>query len=190
MSQSDRPLWTTGAIAQALHLPPASTRVWCSRKTKRGELLRLKRDLYVLPAVFDQFGEEKMLKLANLLQTPSYISCLSSLSFHQLTTQLPVSRIESMNPVRSRTYQIKDWLFRYYYCQPSYYFGFTRQQGLFVASPEKALLDALYLLCFGRYALDASALNLGKIDWPLLEKYSKKYPARTQKFIKKWRENR
>jgi hypothetical protein len=54
--------------------------------------------------------------------------------------------------------------FIYHKLQPVLYFGFTRQEGVFMAEPEKALLDAAYLDSIGRYPLDWSSLNMGALD--------------------------
>jgi hypothetical protein len=43
------------------------------------------------------------------------------------------------------------------------YQGFKKEKGFFIATPEKMLLDAIYLMSYGRYALDMSAIDPKKL---------------------------
>ena len=65
-----------------------------------------------------------------------------------------------------------------------YYGEFIKENGIFIATPEKALADALYLTAFGKYKLDFSALEYGKIDYPRLDQILSAYPEGTTKL---WR---
>lgn len=186
-SRDDSVMFTVGQIAQQRGLSLPSARVFCSRKVKSGKLLRLRRDLYTLPGRFARLEEKDLFALANLIQTPSYISFVTALSFYGLTTQLAPFIIESANPVRSKTYPVRSVTFRYLFCRSSLYFGFVRRDGVFIAEPEKALLDSLYFLSVGRYTLDRSALDLKNIRWSEIEKWLKKYPRRFREFYQKWR---
>lgn len=174
-------------MASLWGLAQASARVRASRDTKNGKLLRVKRDLYLLPETWQAMGEADFFRLANLIQTPSYVSLTTALSYQGLTTQVPSAVIESMNPVRSYEIPVQETRFRYYYCRSEFYFGFYREKDFFIAKPEKALLDALYLSSLGRYGLDASALDLKNINWKIFEGWAKKYSDRFRKFVKTWR---
>jgi hypothetical protein len=65
------------------------------------------------------------------------------------------------------------------------YFGFRKEKGVFIASPEKALLDAFYLMSYGRYALDISALDAEKLDRQMIKQLSSEFPLKTRKMLKK-----
>ncbi len=52
-------------------------------------------------------------------------------------------------------------------------------------TPEKALLDALYLMSYGRYALDMSAIDPKKVDENELMRLSKEFPVRTRDMLKR-----
>ncbi len=41
---------------------------------------------------------------------------------------------------------IKGSIFNYSRIRPNLYFGFVKKDGFFIAGPEKAFLDALYLM--------------------------------------------
>lgn len=183
----NRPYWTLHDFSETFKLLPPSARVFASRKVKSGELIRARRDLYLLPSAFEQFTERELFRLSNLLQTPSYISFATALSYHGLTTQVLPATIEAANPVRARTFRVQSVTFRYYYVKPDYYFGYHREDRVFIAEPEKALLDGLYLNALGRYTMDLSALDLKDLQWLRLENWLKKYPQRLRTYYKKWR---
>jgi len=63
--------------------------------------------------------------------------------------------------------------------------GFTRQQNFFIATPEKAFLDAVYLMSFGRYALDLSAIDDEKLNRKEIHRISQNYPPKTRKMLEK-----
>ena len=78
-------------------------------------------------------------------------------------------------------------MYQYTRISSSLYFGFEKQKGFFIATPEKAFLDAMYLASFGRYALDLASIDAGKLDRNKLKQMSKKFPLKTQTVSeKKW----
>ena len=60
--------------------------------------------------------------------------------------------------------------------------------GVFIALPEKALLDSFYLASLGQYSLDASALDLTKIKGEVLENLSLLFSPRVKKHMEMCRE--
>lgn len=183
----NRLLFTVEDLSHEFDLKIDSARVAVSRKAKSGELIRIRRNLYVLRDRWKRLQQEELFQIANVIQTPSYISFGSALSYFGITTQWIASGVESANPVRTRTFPVQGTLFRYLFCRPNFYFGYIKEKGFFIAEPEKALLDTLYFLSLGRYAIDRSALNLTPIQWKKLERWSKRYPFRFRQYLKEWR---
>jgi len=179
---------TLADFCEKRNLAPASARVQLSRMVKRGTLFRVRRNFYLTPQALNQVTEEGLFHLSNLIQTPSYISLLTALTYHGWSTQLGASLVEAMNPIRSKQYSVQEVTFHYHYCRPEFYFGYIKKEGFFIATPEKALLDVLYLTSLGRYAMDFTALEREKIDWPRLKACLKKYPLSVWKRLEKWRE--
>ena len=62
------------------------------------------------------------------------------------------------------------------------YKGFERMEGVFIALPEKALPDSLYLASLGRYSLDTSALDLTNVKREVLENLLLLFPSRVRTF--------
>lgn len=172
-------------IARTLEISPASARVSASRYVRLGVLLRLKRNTYLLRERWQTASREERFALANLGQTPSYISLLTALDYYEITTQVQRSLVESVAERRTREISLPGSVFRYTKISRELHFGFIRQQEFFIATPEKAFLDALYLMSFGRYALDLAAIDSGKFDRKELLRMSRNYPPQTRKLLQK-----
>jgi predicted transcriptional regulator of viral defense system len=172
-------------IARALKISPASARVSASRYVRLGLLMRLKRNIYVPKERWQTTSREERFTLANLGQTPSYISLMTALDYHEITTQVQRGIIESVAVKRTKEISLNGNVFRYTKVSRASYFGFIRQQQFFIATPEKALLDAIYLMSFGRYALDLSAIDDEKLNRKEIRRMSRNYPLQTRKVLEK-----
>jgi predicted transcriptional regulator of viral defense system len=170
-------------IARVLNISPESARVSASRYVRLGLLERLKRNTYVLRNRWQVASQEERFSLANIGQAPSYISLLTALDYHEITTQLQRGFIESVSAKRTRELSLGDVLFRYTKINRALYFGFIRRQGFFIATPEKAFMDALYLMSFGRYSLDLAAIDGEKFDRKEIAHLSRIFPPKTRKLL-------
>ena len=172
-------------IARVLGISEASSKVTASRYTKKGMLLRIKKNMYVLRERWIAAEKEEKFLLANLAQTPSYISLGTALDFYELTTQMQRNFFESVALKRTKRFNINGNIFRYTKIRNRLYDGFKKEKGFFIATPEKALLDAIYLMSYGRYALDISAIDPKKIDGNELMRLSNEFPVRTRDMLKR-----
>ena len=172
-------------IARVLGISEASARVTASRYAKKGLLLRIKKNMYVLRERWIAAGKEEKFVLANLAQTPSYISLATALDFYEVTTQMQRNFFESVALKRTKRINVNGNIFRYARITNRLYHGFKKEKGVFIATPEKALLDAIYLMSYGRYALDLSAIDPKKINGNELMRLSKEFPARTRDMLKR-----
>jgi len=172
-------------IARVLGISEASSRVTASRYAKKGLLLRIRKNMYVLRERWIAAEKEEKFLLANLAQTPSYISLATALYFYEVTTQIQRNFFESVALKRTKRIDINGNIFRYTRIRNRLYHGFKKEKGVFIATPEKALLDAIYLMSYGRYALDLSAIDLKKIDGNELMRLSKEFPVRTRDMLKR-----
>ena len=172
-------------IARVLGISEASSRVTASRYAKKGLLLRIRKNMYVLRERWIAADKEEKFLLANLAQTPSYISLATALDFYEITTQIQRNFFESVALKRTKRIDVNDNIFRYTRITNRLYHGFKKEKGFFIATPEKALLDAIYLMSYGRYALDLSAIDPKKIDGNELKRQSKEFPVRTRDMLKR-----
>lgn len=141
-------------LAEAFSLSPRTLRNQLSRWKKEGLLSELKRGLYVLGQTERQAPLSREVAAANIYQ-PSYISLESALSLYRLIPE-KVTAVTSVTTRKTRTFHNQAGTFIYHKLKTTLYFGFVAKRdenGLpyFIAEPEKALLDYLYL-------------NLGKIN--------------------------
>ena len=171
-------------LARTLGISTASARVTASRYVKMGLLVRIKRNLYVRSESWDTATKEDKFIIANLGETPSYISLMTALDYYGITTQMQRDFFESVAVQRTKTISVRGTVFRYSKISSDLYFGFEKKDGFFIATPEKALLDAVYLISYGRYALDLPSIDPEKINRLEIEKLSRSYPGRTQKLLR------
>ncbi|NOX38327.1 MAG: hypothetical protein GXO78_12415 [Calditrichaeota bacterium] len=170
-------------LARALGISPESARVAASRYVKSGFLIRLKRDLYVLADQWPYFSIEDKFRLANLVQSPSYISLMTALSYYQISTQMPQNFFESIALKRTKTVNVQGTVFRYQKIRPQLYFGFTKREFVFIAEPEKALLDAFYLMFRKRYTLDIASIDFSRFNPDKIQWMVQKFPRAVQKMV-------
>ncbi|MCK4377409.1 MAG: hypothetical protein KAV97_04260 [Actinomycetia bacterium] len=172
--------------AKILSISEDSARVLCTRYVKQKYLIRLKRNFYVFKERWDNIAPNQRLELANILQVPSYISLMTALSFYEYTTQVQQKFIESISLYRTFTKDIEGTVFNYSKIKKDLYFGFDKKNNVFIASPEKAFIDSLYLSYLGKYNLDLSSLNLEKLDRKSCENILKKYPPKFKIYYKRY----
>ncbi len=184
----EKPVFNAADIANVLSISIKSAQVTASRYVSRGLLIRLKRDLFILPQRLQNATEEEIFYIANLLQTPSYISLTTALSFYELTTQQTPNFIESIASKRTTMIEGKNFQFNYSIVKDEFYFGFERRENYFIATPEKAMADMIYLSSQGNYnadfeAVDFNGFNKSEIEM-ILKKSSKAAQNLWQKLIK------
>ena len=173
-------------IARVFGISLASARVTASRYVRQGLLLRMKKNLYVRREVWNAAGSEDKFLLANLGQVPSYISLMTALEYYEITTQVQRDFYESVALKRTKEINLNGCIFRYTKVAGGLYFGFKKESGFFIAPPEKALLDAFYLMSYGRYSLDISSLDATKLDRDEIKRLSIEFPLKTRNMLKKY----
>jgi len=135
-------LLLSGAVSTAV------VQLQLSRWVKQGRLLQLRRGLYALAPIWRRVEPHPFL-IANRLQRGSFVSLQSALGFHGVIPEhVPV--VTSIGPRRPETIHNPLGTFQFNHVDPKLLFGYSEMevaggQRAFVASPEKALLDLVYL---------------------------------------------
>jgi predicted transcriptional regulator of viral defense system len=173
-------------LSKVLGITPASARVTANRYVIKGVLLRAKRNVYILKDIWQHFSREQKFAVANRLQVPSYVSLMSAMDYYEITTQMQRNFVESIAVKRTREVTLENDVFNYTRISPELYYGFKKEGEFFIAGPEKAFLDAVYLLSFGRYSFDWSSIDKNKLDLNILKKEIKKFPLRTKRLLEKY----
>lgn len=153
--------------------------VTLNRCVKSGWLLRLKTGLYQLAT-----APANLEKIANQIYYPSYLSFESALAKYGLISQIPYT-LTFATPRRTKHITIaeNDIVFRQ--LKKSLFFGYKPSGGIYLAEPEKALLDQLYLVARGKSKIDLSEMDLKGISKSKLLKFSKRFPPTTQRLVSK-----
>ena len=172
-------------IARILAISEASAKVLSARYVKQDYLIRLKRNFYILKERWSNLSNLEKMEIANILQVPSYLSLMTALSYYEITTQLQRDFFESISLQRTFSREIEGTIFNYSKIKQEYYFGFRKEKNIFIALPEKALIDSLYLSFHGKYHLDISSLDFRKIDLKIFNELIQVYPDKFVSYVRR-----
>jgi len=172
-------------LARALEISVAAARVTAVRYVKQGFLVRLKRNVYVRRDRWEHLATPELFILANVGQSPSYVSLLSALSYYEISTQMQRGFVESIAVQRTTTLEADGIVFSYFKVKPEVYTCFSRQNDFFIATPEKAYVDAVYLTWCGNYRIDQTALDLNKLEIRRIKDIGEQYPEKFRNYLKK-----
>jgi predicted transcriptional regulator of viral defense system len=170
----DKPYFSLADLGKVLGQQRPSLYVTLNRLVKSGVLLRLRRGVYqVIMRAPD------LPRIANQLVYPSYLSFESALSRDGILSQVPYA-LTFATPRRSQRLLLGDTSVEFRQLKEELYFGFTLQAGLYLAEPEKALLDQLYMVTRGLSSQDLGELDLSRLSPELLRTYAGHFPAGVQ----------
>jgi predicted transcriptional regulator of viral defense system len=156
--------------------------VAASRYVSQGAVVRLKPDLFMLKNRIESMSREESFRAAAILQTPSYVSFTTALSFHEISTQQQLNFVESAALKRTKRIEVEELTFTFTRLKEEFYGGFERRDDYFIALPEKALADAVYLHAMGRYTFDFHAVLFRKVDLRKTASFLENTNSRVQKF--------
>ena len=143
----NEPVLETGLLAVG-DVSLADIRKQLSRWVAGGRLYQLRRGIYALAPPFQKTKPHPFL-IANRLVPGSYVSCQSALAYSGLIPEYtPV--VISVTTARPGRWDTPLGSFEYHHMQPRLMRGYRlvdlgEAQNAFVALPEKALLDLVYL---------------------------------------------
>ena len=125
-----------------------SMRRQLDRWVKSGRLIQLRRGVYSVAPPYRAEAPHPFL-VANHLRKPSYVSLQSALSYYGMIPEF-VPAATSVTTGRPEELQTPLGRFVFRHVKNTAFFGYhqkeiSRGQSVFLASPEKALLDLLYL---------------------------------------------
>ncbi len=131
-------------------------------------VIRLKNGIYACNLAMPNEFE-----IAQHLSAPSYISCETALNFYGILSQFPYT-ITSVTLKKSQKFNVLQKEYDFAHIQKNLFWGYYKEDNFLIASPEKALLDQIYLASKGFRTLDLSELDYSKIDKKKLYTYIKK----------------
>lgn len=123
------------------------------------------------------------LHLAGELDKNSYISFEYALFLRGLINQMP-SIVTSATKNRSRLVVLPNFTFEYSHLKDELFFGYDLKNKIYLATPEKALADSIYLISRGKRLLELDTLAKEKINQKKFHQILKKFPKYTAKKAK------
>jgi len=144
---SDEPVFETG-ILLAGDIDPADVRRQLSRWTSAGRLYRLRRGVYALAPPYHKVKPHPFV-VANALVRGSYVSLQAALAHYGLIPEY-TPLVTSVTTGRPGRWETPLGTYEFRHVKTAWFHGYQRLdvgggQWAFVAVPEKALLDLVYL---------------------------------------------
>jgi predicted transcriptional regulator of viral defense system len=173
------------SLAHLLDLPLRSARVIARRLEHKNVLRRVGPGLYA-----NLLADPSLEQLAALLWAPAYLSMEWALHYHGISYQKPAEAtcITLGRPRRVQT----DWgTLSYFHLSKTLFFGFRKEMvrpGLesWVAEPEKALLDWVYLRRRAGEPISFDELHLKTLRSDVLMRYESAFPASVRRSLRPW----
>jgi len=175
---ADLPCFTTRFLAAGKNL--AQIRLQLSRWVKNGKLIRLHKGLYALAEPYRKI-KPQLFCIANSLKSASYVSLQSALAWYGLIPEF-VPVVMSVTTGRPQTIETPMGRFDFRHINKSFFWGYqqvelTAGQTVFIARPEKALLDLVYLTPSGdkeEFIEELRIQNFEQIDKAVLREFAGK----------------
>lgn len=152
--------------------------VFLNRAFRKGLIHRLNRGNYINSFLYGFPGVEQV---ACFLRPPAYISCEWALNHHGIILQAPqVCSVVTLSTAvgKKRNVQYQGMVIEFSRISEKLFNGFSFKDGVYMAMPEKAILDTLY---FRRKIPVADEIETDDLNFQLLLKMSENFPASTRK---------
>ncbi len=163
--------FTLNDIRKVTDMNDESLRVSMNRLVKNGAVTRIVRGLYTSdPSSIDWE------RLAEELYSPSYLSCEYALGRVGVLSQKPYA-LTLATTLRSKTVETPFATIIYHHMNPQLYWGYTQDQNILIAEPEKAFLDLAYLSLRGYASFDPDEMNLALLNPARINQYLKKFES-------------
>ena len=173
--KSNRAVYSIQQLANLIKKPKTIAKVYLSRLVEKGLAKKILRGK--ISFVDDEYV------IASQLLEPCYISLSSALLFHEIIQQVPRD-IECVSSKNSRRY-IKQGI-TYHKIPPSLFYGYEKYSKgnsyIFVANPEKAVVDGVYLNLIPTNIIDDI---LNKLDKSKLKRYVSRFKGRGKGKLKR-----
>lgn len=168
-------LFTPDEFSRVFKVPVRNTRYFLEAYTKREFLVRLRKGLYVLK---EMIPNEEV--IANALYQPSYISLEYALSRYGVIPEMPYT-VTSVTPKITATFTVLGRDFSYQKIKKAAFTGYVPEKvgghTIFIATPEKALVDYLYFVSLGKKTLN-DRLSIDRLDQKKIKSYGIHYARR------------
>jgi len=181
MRSTSKGFFTVSDLEKITGLEKKSLYVALNRWVRKGVLERAGRNIYVIA------GDPVRLEaIAGQSYFPCYLSFESALSRFGVLNLVPHS-LSFATTRKTKSGTLLNRRVDYRHLKVELYFGFTHEQGFYVAEPEKALLDLVYFASLGKTAIPLDELDLRSLSERTLRKYAGRFPPRVEAALKRLR---
>lgn len=149
-------------IHQVLAINAGFDRNSLTRWIKAGYIIKLRQGWYTFAEIAGD--ENNLYYFANKMYAPSYISLHSALSFYGLIPEA-VLQVSSVSTLKTMSFTNNVASYSYKSVSEELFFGYEPKimkngKNILMATPEKALLDLIYLYPFYKSVQDMEGLRL------------------------------
>jgi predicted transcriptional regulator of viral defense system len=170
----DEPVFESSLLL-AGDVSPDNVRLQITRWKNSGRIYQLRRGLYAIAPPYQKTRPHPFV-IANRIVRASYVSAQSALGFFGMIPET-VTRTTSVTGNRPGTWETPLGTYHYRHIKPELLRGFQltqlgNGQHAFIAKPEKALLDLIYLQSQGDspvYLKELRLQNMEKLDFDELQ---------------------
>jgi predicted transcriptional regulator of viral defense system len=162
---SELPAFTIKFLAAGEDLN--QVRLQISRWVQDGKVIRIHKGLYTLAEPYRKVNPDSFY-IANALKNASYVSLQSALSWYGMIPEF-VPSVTSITTGRTQTIETPLGRFEYRHVSKKYFWGYEHVElknslHAFLACPEKALLDLIYLTPESDHMAYLEGLRLQNFD--------------------------
>ncbi|MDZ4168032.1 MAG: hypothetical protein U1E26_00055 [Coriobacteriia bacterium] len=152
-----------------------------SRWVRSEKLIKLRRGLYVVPAPH-RVRPPDPFEVSNRLVRPSFVSMESALHIYEMIPDVPFG-VTAVTTGRTGTHRTPMGTYVYHHVGPTRFWGFEEREiapgrRAYLATPERALLDLLYLSPGSdspAYLRQLRLQNMDRLDAELLERMTERF---------------
>lgn len=143
-------------------------------------LIKVKRGIYAVPGTALDI-------ISHRINPAAYISTGTVLSKNAIIGSMPKKKITAVKIGVPRKYECELGIIEHLSINSKLFFGFNNQNGIHVATPEKALIDTYYYFYRGRkfsFDLDGD-INRDALNSALISQYLQSYDKRFVTFFRR-----
>ena len=179
LERINKPFYSIADIEKITGVSRKSIYVTLNRLVEKGILERIGTGIYRLFT-----AKVSVEKIAGSLYMPNYLSFESALSRYGILNLVPYTlTFATSRKTKRSVIEGRDVEFRQ--VKKDLFWGYEMQGGIYVARPEKAFLDLVYLASRGIASIDLDEINLKKLSMTTVKEFSKRYPEYTRVYLNK-----
>lgn len=179
LERINKPFYSIADIEKITGVSRKSIYVTLNRLVEKGILERIGTGIYRLFT-----AKVSVEKIAGSLYMPNYLSFESALSRHGILNLVPYT-LTFATPRKTKRSVIEGRDVEFRQIKKDLFWGYEMQGGIYVAKPEKAFLDLVYLASRGIASIDLDEMNLKKLSMTTVKEFSKRYPEYVRVYLSK-----